>query len=221
MGAMYTTGARICWITSVPIRIPLGETLAVVCLTTPASWLVSLVRGANDYAYDISSECYRAQRYSNNAGVSEDRTYAHHAIKSLCDMGAGELVEMRYVMPQSAQTTAHKSVNYQKSRSLSQAPEYRGLGPVRLTITMRMMAVNATAGSQILTASDPISASMAANLVSLARRQLGPGTHPIMTQTMALAGVSTAVSQVFVGDVSPSLNWTMILPLARLVSSFS
>jgi len=88
-------------------------------------------------------------------------------------MGAEELAEMRYVMPQSALTPAQKIVNRQRPRSLSQAPEYRGLGPLRLTITMRMMAATATAGSQILTANDPISASMAANLVSLARRRIG------------------------------------------------
>ena len=39
-----------------------------------------LVLGANDYTYDSLSGCYRAQRYSNNAGASEDSTYAQHAI---------------------------------------------------------------------------------------------------------------------------------------------
>ncbi|MEC9466871.1 MAG: serine protease, partial [Myxococcota bacterium] len=49
-----------------------------------------LVRGANDYAYDSTSGCYRAQRYNNNAGASEDSTYAHNAIESLCNTGVGE-----------------------------------------------------------------------------------------------------------------------------------
>lgn len=44
-----------------------------------------LVRGANDYAYDASAGCYRAEQYGATAPASEDSTYAFNALTELCD----------------------------------------------------------------------------------------------------------------------------------------